>query len=162
MHGWPPDIMHSGRSNDRRWVNHQTALLAVARASTFLLLGCMYCIWFRYRTLLPSKPEPMHRGAFCQFPFQWIYYYHRSKSTENKTGKTHLCAMVKNWIVDQSTAGNFTVFNLLTSEALVNCLSRVKRPTFWIPVLSNVFAKKTRHWVRQVPGQALTVKVSCI
>ena len=22
----------------------------------------------------------VHRGAFCQFPFQWIYYCHSSKS----------------------------------------------------------------------------------
>jgi hypothetical protein len=27
------------------------------------------------------KTPPLHRGAFCQFPFHWIYYY----------GKTHLC-----------------------------------------------------------------------
>ena len=34
-----------------------------------------------------------HRGAFCQFPFLWIYYYHSSKSTREETGKTHLCAV---------------------------------------------------------------------
>ena len=32
----------------------------------------------------------VNRGAFCQFPFRWIYYSHSSKST----GKTHLCAGV--------------------------------------------------------------------
>ena len=33
-----------------------------------------------------------HRGAFCQFPFRWIYYCHSSKFTGNETGKAHLCA----------------------------------------------------------------------
>ena len=36
----------------------------------------------------------MHRGAFCQFPFRWIYYYHSSKSTGKETGKPHLSAVV--------------------------------------------------------------------
>ena len=36
---------------------------------------------------------PVHRGAFCQLPFQWIYYCHSSKSTGKPTGKTHLCAL---------------------------------------------------------------------
>ena len=31
-------------------------------------------------------------GAFCQFPFRWIYYYGSSKSTGKETGKTHLYA----------------------------------------------------------------------
>ena len=31
------------------------------------------------------------RGAFCQFPFRWIYYCHSSESTGKETGKTHLC-----------------------------------------------------------------------
>ena len=37
--------------------------------------------------------QPLHRGAFCQFPFWWIYYFHSSKSTGKETGKTHLCAL---------------------------------------------------------------------
>ena len=36
------------------------------------------------------------RGAFCQFPFRWIYYYGSNKSTGKETGKTHLCAVVHN------------------------------------------------------------------
>ena len=32
-----------------------------------------------------------NRGAFCQFPFRWIYYYGSYKSTVKKTSKTHLC-----------------------------------------------------------------------
>ena len=36
----------------------------------------------------------LHRGAFCQFPFRWIYYYGSNKTTGKETGKTHLCALV--------------------------------------------------------------------
>ena len=35
----------------------------------------------------------VHRGAFCQFLFRWIYYCHSSKSSGKETGKTHLCAV---------------------------------------------------------------------
>jgi hypothetical protein len=38
---------------------------------------------------------PLHRGAFCQFPFQWIYFYGSNKSTRKKTDKMHLCALFK-------------------------------------------------------------------
>ena len=36
----------------------------------------------------------LHKGAFCQFPFRWIYYYGSNESTGKETGKTHLCALV--------------------------------------------------------------------
>ena len=36
----------------------------------------------------------LHSGAFCQFPFWWIYYCHSSYSTGKETGKTHLCVLV--------------------------------------------------------------------
>ena len=41
---------------------------------------------------------PVHRGAFYQFPFRWIYYYGSNKSTGKETGKTHLCALCK-WVM---------------------------------------------------------------
>ena len=37
----------------------------------------------------------LHRGAFCQFLFRWIYYYDSNKSAGKETRKTHLCAMVE-------------------------------------------------------------------
>ena len=41
----------------------------------------------------------VHRGAFCQFTLQWIYYCHSSISTGKETDKTHLCAAVDQvWI----------------------------------------------------------------
>ena len=39
----------------------------------------------------------VHRGAFCQFPFRWIYYYVSNNSTGKETGKTHLCAVMNNF-----------------------------------------------------------------
>ena len=36
-----------------------------------------------------NNNKPMHRGAFCQFPFRWIYYYGSNKSTRKKTDITH-------------------------------------------------------------------------
>ena len=36
---------------------------------------------------------PLHRDAFCQFLFRWIYYYGSNKSTGKETAKTHLCAL---------------------------------------------------------------------
>ena len=38
--------------------------------------------------------EPLHRGAFCQFPFRWIYYYGSNESTRKETVKMHLCETV--------------------------------------------------------------------
>ena len=35
----------------------------------------------------------VHRGAFCQFHFRWIYYYGSDKSTGKETGKRHLCGV---------------------------------------------------------------------
>ena len=37
--------------------------------------------------------QPLHRGAFCKFPFRSIYYCHSSKSTGMETGKMHLGAL---------------------------------------------------------------------
>ena len=47
------------------------------------------------KTLLSPLGEPIHRGAFCQFPFRWIYYCHSIKSSGKETGKIHLCAMLQ-------------------------------------------------------------------
>ena len=39
----------------------------------------------------------MHRGAFCQFPFRWIYFYGSNKFTGKETGKMHLCTMFEKY-----------------------------------------------------------------
>ena len=38
--------------------------------------------------------KPLHRGAFCQFSFRWIWYCDSNKFTGKGTGKTHLCVLV--------------------------------------------------------------------
>ena len=44
---------------------------------------------------LEMEEYTLHRGAFFQFPFWWIYYYGSNKSTGKEIGKTHLCAVSK-------------------------------------------------------------------
>ena len=43
-----------------------------------------------------SKSNGVHRGAFWQFPFRWIYYCHSTNSTGKETGKMHLCGALEN------------------------------------------------------------------
>ena len=50
------------------------------------------------------RPLTVHRGAFCQFPFWWIYYYGSNKSTGKETGKTQLCALVRVVVIDNILA----------------------------------------------------------
>ena len=45
--------------------------------------------------LLGKSEYTVHRGAFFQFPFRWIYYYGSNKSTGKESGKTHLCALCR-------------------------------------------------------------------
>ena len=40
-----------------------------------------------------TSVTPLQRGALCQFPFRWIYYYGSNKSTGKETAKTHICAL---------------------------------------------------------------------
>ena len=45
----------------------------------------LYPSQFLSAPLMKSSPfsiSAVHRGAFCHFPFRWIYYYHRSIFTE--------------------------------------------------------------------------------
>ena len=50
-------------------------------------------MWDKFESNLPVC-STVQRGAFCQFPFRWIYYYGGNKSTGKETDKTHLCAVV--------------------------------------------------------------------
>jgi hypothetical protein len=40
--------------------------------------------------------EPVYRGVFFQFPFQWIHYYGSNEYIGKETGKMHLCAVHEN------------------------------------------------------------------
>ena len=42
----------------------------------------------------------VHRGAFYQFPFRWIYYYRSNESIGKETGKSHLCAVGRKVLVN--------------------------------------------------------------
>ena len=68
-------------------IPHNTlgVLRYISTISIFLLAVAPYDIW--------NFDTTMHSGAFCQFPFQWIYYYGSNKSTGKETSKMHLCAM---------------------------------------------------------------------
>ena len=55
---------------------------------------CFHLFEFFIRTTW-NIHTTVHRDAFCQFLFWWIYYCHNSKSTGKETDKTHLCAVVK-------------------------------------------------------------------
>ena len=66
-----------------------------AFAIAFLCKNC--CIRVR-KTLTPWTLTlvihlSLHRGAFCHFPYRWIYYCHNSKTTLEETVKTNLCAL---------------------------------------------------------------------
>ena len=39
--------------------------------------------------------DAVHRGAFWQFPFRWIYCFGSNKSTKKETGKTHFSVLLK-------------------------------------------------------------------
>ena len=44
---------------------------------------------------LEGGGSTLHRSAFYQFPFQWIYYYDSNKSIGKETDKMHLCNVLK-------------------------------------------------------------------
>ena len=54
--------------------------------------------------------KAVHRSAFCQFPFRWIFYYGSNKSTRKETGKMHLCAVGEKRIGGKAYNGICTVF----------------------------------------------------
>ena len=54
----------------------------------------IFCSMQNFQDLLNTS-TPVHRGAFCQYPFRWIYYY----GTGKKIGKTHVCAVYRGGIM---------------------------------------------------------------
>ena len=60
-------------------------------------LASQHCIYTYEDSELKVHVEciaELHRGAFCQFPFGWIYYYGSNKSTGKETGEMHFCELV--------------------------------------------------------------------
>ena len=59
-------------------------------------LKCWMLFCCHYNSMLTPINTTMHRSAFCQSSFWWIYYWRNSSiSTGKETGKTHLCAMFR-------------------------------------------------------------------
>ena len=70
----------------------------------------------------------LHRGAFCQFPFRWVYYCHSSKSTGKETGKTHLCALLICWWIPIIESRDVVI---LISDNYLGKRTRFKRWQLW-------------------------------
>ena len=90
-----------GRMFSTRKSNHQLSQMSatMVRNKNYILYSiCTYTS--AQRCVLPfSFPVDLllcavHRDAFCQSLFHWIYYCHSSKTTGKETVKTHLCTLV--------------------------------------------------------------------
>ena len=68
-------------------------LLQVMLPDAFYFVTGWLALLAREDGRLAVQCTAVHRGAFCQFPFRWIYYCHSSKSTGKETGKKHICAV---------------------------------------------------------------------
>ena len=77
----------------------------------------------------------MHRGAFCQFSFQWIHYYGSNKSTGLETGKSHPKIA---FVVLCSTGVNYVPRSHF--KAVVRLPKNVQLETLlhWVLILSNI------------------------
>jgi hypothetical protein len=87
---------------------HLVLVCAAQNAAPSTLHYCTQRRLFResFRTIPKQRIlSKVHRGAFFQFPFRWIYYCHSSKTTGKETGKTHLCAV--SILSDTSLVTNF-------------------------------------------------------
>ena len=80
--------------------------------------------------LIPFVFKTVHRGAFCQFPFLWIYCYGSNKSTRKETGKMHLCAVFAQSVFDTKNWYFHQTFQLMS--AVVRLKGLVKVPLFCV------------------------------
>ena len=61
----------------------------------------------------------VHRDAFCQFPFRWIYYCHSSKSTGKETGKMYFCG----WLLYILWKGSLLYWNFILTDINLSHIS---------------------------------------
>ena len=84
--------------------------------------------------------ETVHRGAFCHFSFQWIYYCHSSKSIGKETGKKHLCALTTSWYLHKiiirvwNKWAQFFKKKCLKNWSKSKCVKRKLSFNFWRPI----------------------------
>ena len=76
-----------------------SSLVEIVTRSDKWILGKVHIL--KPRTSGFFSVIPLYRGAFCQFPFRWIYYYGSNESTGKETGKTHLCALFEHTTVQR-------------------------------------------------------------
>ena len=95
-----------------------TCILLKSISNTTLKIGCMSLLFLPFFHW--SLEHATHRGAFCQFPFRWIYYYDGNKSTGKETGKTHLCAV--SW-----KGHKFSSFGLKLAQSFFNAAFLLSR-----------------------------------
>ena len=77
------------------WIFIAFTLFLLVHGTLLFICHCLLH-YFSFNLLIKSvslKIKPLHRGAFCQFTFWWIYYCHSSKSTRKEAGKTYVCAL---------------------------------------------------------------------
>ena len=111
----PIYVQVPSRPKDKSWTSYCQQLNTkcympwVFQSACLLFIGTQLAVLWRREVIFFSKINfrkkdqiilPLHRGAFCQFPFGWIYHYGSNKSTEKKTGKTHVCALVWRILAD--------------------------------------------------------------
>ena len=65
----------------------------------------------------------VHRGAFCQFTFRWVYYCHSSKSTRKEIGKTYLCAVQRKFKISGEL--HTPLYKIVCTNDLLNFLKPV-------------------------------------
>ena len=84
--------------------HYKSAIITVKMISNFI----KDYLKFRINILLSCT---LHRGAFCQFPFRWIYY----GSNKSRISKTHLCAL--GWFTKVPSCGRGRMFVDLICKA---------------------------------------------
>ena len=99
-----------------------------------------YCFQAIYTTKwTPGPHRLLHRGAFCQFSFLYIYYYGRNKSTRKDTGNLHLCPLLPSQMRENSCnflgnyfilLGNYFIWILFGFHAFI-CDTMVLKTIWW-------------------------------
>ena len=90
------DLYQSLINRQKIWLDFEEVLFINMSFSKKIIWWLGKCQTFPSNSKLEwiwKKYNWVQRGAFCQFPFRWIYYYGSNKSTGNETGKTHLCGV---------------------------------------------------------------------
>ena len=93
-----------------------------------------------------ARISPLHRGAFCQSSFRWIYCYGSNKSTGKGTGKLHLCECMELKNVFNKKAIISSIVKVPFSKNIHSMTQCPPNPGFSSIKVQNVdFLKKALH-----------------